>query len=161
MVVYPQDLHSRARKLWQAGKKDAEIARKLGVDSRRTIGDWRRKEKWEKKKEKEEMQENEQKQENEEKEKSDEKQENEEHNMKIVRRAIKLLDRKISQGEVKGSLADLNRLVRLKSYLKKERIKRRGDPDRAMSDEQLDKEIKKTAKRIASLEREKAKDKKG
>lgn len=149
MAVYPQDLHRRARKLWQAGKKDAEIARKLGVDSRRTIGEWRRKEKWEKKKEKEQMQENE------------EKQENEEHNMKIVRRAIKLLDRKISQGEVKGSLADLNRLVRLKSYLKKERIKRRGDPDRAMSDEQLDKEIKKTAQRIASLEREKAKDKKG
>lgn len=149
MVVYPQDLHSRARKLWQAGRSDAEIARKLGVKSRSSIRDWRRKEKWEKKKEKEQMQENEQKQ------------ENEEDNMKIVRRAIKLLDKKISQGEVKGSLADLNRLVRLKSYLKKERIKRRGDPDRAMSDEQLDKEIKKTAQRIASLEREKAKDKKG
>jgi len=149
MAVYPQDLHSRARKLWQAGKKDAEIARKLGVESRRTIGDWRRKEKWEKKEENKEKEENEQKQ------------ENEEDNMKIVRRAIKLLDKKISQGEVKGSLADLNRLVRLKSYLKKERIKRREDPDQAISDEQLDKEIKKTAKRIASLEREKAKDKKG
>ena len=149
MAVYPQDLHSRARKLWQAGKKDAEIARKLGVESRRTIGDWRRKEKWEKKEENKEKEENEQKQ------------ENEEDNMKIVRRAIKLLDKKISQGEVKGSLADLNRLVRLKSYLKKERIKRREDPDQAMSDEQLDKEIKKTAQRIASLEREKAKDKKG
>ena len=160
MVVYPQDLHSRARKLWQAGKNDAEIARLLGVKSRTTIGRWRRKEKWEKK-EKEQMQENEQKQENEEKEQSEQKQENEEDNMKIVRRAIKLLDKKISQGEVKGSLADLNRLVRLKSYLKKERIKRTGDPDRAMSDEQLDKEIKNTAQRIASLEREKAKAKKG
>ena len=160
MVVYPQDLHRRARKLWQAGKSDAEIARLLEGVSCRTIRRWRRKEKWEKK-EKEQMQENEQKQEKEEKEPSEEKQENEEDNMKIVRRAIKLLDKKISQGEVKGSLADLNRLVRLKSYLKKERTKRTGDPDRAMSDEQLDKEIKKTAKRIASLEREKAKDKKG
>ncbi|TKJ32388.1 hypothetical protein CEE39_05675 [bacterium (candidate division B38) B3_B38] len=149
MVVYPQDLHIRARKLWQAGNSDAEIARLLGRVSRRTIRRWRRKEKWEKKEENKEKEENEQKQ------------ENEEDNMKIVRRAIKLLDKKISQGEVKGSLADLNRLVRLKSYLKKERIKRRGDPDRAMSDEQLDKEIKNTAQRIASLEREKAKAKKG
>ncbi len=155
MVVYPQDLHSRARKLWQAGKSDAEVARILGVKSRSSIKDWRRKEKWEKKKEKEQMQGNEQKQE------SEEKQENDENKMKIVRRAIKLLDKKISQGQVKGTLADLNRLVRLKSYLKKESIKKREYPEQAMSDEQLDKEIEKTAQRIASLEREKAKDKKG
>ncbi|MFB0518401.1 MAG: hypothetical protein ACETWC_03860 [Acidobacteriota bacterium] len=152
MVVYPQDLHSRARKLWQAGKKDKEIAGMLGVKSRTTIRDWRRKEKWEK---------NEQEDDNEQKRNNEQKQESEEDNMKIVRRAIKLLDRKISQGEVKGSLADLNRLVRLKSYLKKERTKKKESPDQAISDEQLDKEIKKTAKRIASLEREKAKDKKG
>ncbi len=149
MIVYPKDLHSRARKLWQAGKKDVDIAKELGVKSPRTVREWRKKEGWE------------QKQENEEKEQSEQKQENEEDNMKIVRRAIKLLDKKISQGEVKGSLADLNRLVRLKSYLKKERIKRRGDPDKAMSNEQLDMEIKRTAQRIASLEREKAKAKKG
>ena len=149
MVVYPQDWHQRAKKLWQAGKKDAEIARILGVKSPSTIREWRRREKWEEKEEKED------------KEEDEEKQENEEDNMKIVRRAIKLLDKKISQGEVKSSMADLNRLVRLKSYLKKERIKKRDRPDQAISDEQLDKEIEKTAKRIASLEREKTQSKKG
>jgi len=136
MASYPKDWHQRARELWQAGKKDAEIARTLGVGSPKTIRAWRKNEKWE------------------EEYKGD--------NLKIVRRAIKLLAEKIFQQEVKGSFADLNRMVRLKSDLesKLERMKGR-ESDQAMSDEQLDKKIEETAKRIASLERKKAKGRKG
>ena len=136
MAAYPEIYHQKAKRLWQAGKKDREIASMVGVKSPKTISEWRRKEGWE--------------------------EEQEENNLKIVRRAIELLSKKISQQEVKGSYADLNRMVRLKNYLenRQKRIKR-DESDQAMSDELLNKEIEKTAKRIASLEREKAKGRKG
>jgi len=136
MAVYPKDWHQKARELWQAGKKDAEIARTLGVRSPETIRKWRKKEGWE--------------------------EWYKGNNLKLVRRAIKLLAEKIFQKEVKGSFADLNRMVRLKSYLESRLERMKGEESgQAMSDEQLDKKIEETAKRIASLERKKAKGRKG
>jgi len=137
MTVYSEIYHQKAKRLWQAGKCCKEIAGILGVKCPKTISKWRKKEGWE--------------------------DVYKGNNLKLVRRVIELLDEKISQGELKSSIADLNRMVRLKKDLENrhERIKHGGKSDQAMSDEQLNKEIEKTAKRIASLEREKAKGKKG
>ena len=136
MTVYSEGYHQKAKRLWQAGKNCKEIAGMLGVKCPKTISKWRKKEGWE------EVYKG--------------------NNLKLVRRVIELLDEKISQGKLKGSIADLNRMMRLKNYLEnKQKGMRRGESDQAMSDEQLNKEIEKTAKRIASLEREESKGKKG
>ena len=136
MAVYSEIYHQKAKRLWQAGKCCKEIAGILGVKCPKTISKWRKQEGWE------EVYKG--------------------NNLNLVRRVIELLDEKISQGKLKGSIADLNRMVRLKNYLEnRQKGMRRGESDQAISDEQLNKEIEKTAKRIASLEREKAKGKKG
>lgn len=136
MAAYPEVYHQKAKRLWQAGKNCKEIARILGVKCPKTIITWRKKEGWE------EVYKG--------------------NNLQLVRRVIELLDEKISQGELKNSIANLNRMVRLKNYLEsRQKRMKKEEPDQAISDEQLNKEIEKTAKKIASLEREKAKGRKG
>jgi len=159
MARYPSEIKKKAWLLWLSGivENDEEIAAQCGIKNPKLIRKWREQEKWEKDFEQSLPQ---------------------NHravslqtknvppeffaNFIVIDEAIRFLIERISQGEIKGSFSDLDKLLRLKAFLldqqrQKEQLKNYED----LSDEELDKKIEATKARIVKLEREKAKDKKG
>lgn len=159
MPRYPSNIKKKARLLWLSGmvKSDEEIAAQCGIKNAKLINKWREEEKWEK----------------------DSAQNlHQNHNAKqlrirnippeffdnfvVIDEAIRFLIERISQGEIKGSFSDLDKLLRLKAFLLDQKQQKKQAKDyEGMSNEELDKEIEATKARIAKFEREEAKDKKG
>ncbi|MCD6451242.1 MAG: hypothetical protein J7L64_02585 [Acidobacteria bacterium] len=140
MASYSRKIRERARRLFESGiTDDAEIARMVGVRRKETIRRWRIAEDWEGKKD-------------------PHKRDIEEY-LAIIDEAIGVLKERILEGSIKGSFSDLEKLIRLRSFLVASVTEGRDalsrDIGEDISDEELDKELKATEARIAALEGEK------
>jgi hypothetical protein len=158
MARYSTEIKNKARILWLSGmvKSDEEIAAQCGIKNVKLIEKWREKENWEQ-------------------ESADNfaPLDNVIHcqdkspapdiykNFVVIDEAIKFLIERISQGEIKGSFSDLDKLLRLKAFLIEQQQKKKQEKvQERLSNEELDKEIEATRARIIKLEREMAQDKK-
>jgi len=160
MPRYPSDIKNKARLLWLSGmvKSDEEIAAQCGIRNAKLIKKWRQEEKWEEdsagnlfphlsgKNKNLQIR-------NMPAELVD--------NFVVIDEAIRFLIEGISRGDIKGSFSDLDKLLRLKSFLLNHRQEKSLTKDyKDLSDEELDKEIEATKARIAKLEGKEPKAKK-
>lgn len=146
MAAYPSKVRDKARKLFEGGLTDAaEIARLVGVKKASTIKKWRLSEGWKEKKQTDRG--------------------DVEEYLAIIDEAIGVLKEKISGGTIKGTFSDLEKLIRLRSFLLNN-IEEKSEVSSSLikediSDDELDQEIKATEARIAALEGKKSKKKIG
>jgi hypothetical protein len=159
MARYSTEIKNKARILWLSGmvKSDEEIAAQCGIKNVKLIEKWRKEENWDQ-----------------ESANNFAPPDNVTHshdknrsadickNFAVIDEAIKFLIERISQGEIKGSFSDLDKLLRLKAFLIEQQQKKKQEKvQERLSNEELDKEIEATRARIIKLEREMAQDKKG
>lgn len=159
MARYSSEIKNKARILWLSGmvKNDEEIAAQCGIKNARVIKKWREEQKWE-----QNLADNLVPHDKDEYGQDKNYKPNLSKNFVVIDEAIKFLIERISQGEIKGSFSDLDRLLRLKAFLIEQQQKtKHAKANEGLSNEELDKEIETTRARIMELEREMAEDKKG
>lgn len=159
MARYSSEIKNKARILWLSGmvKNDEEIAAQCGIKNARVIKKWREEQKWE-----QDLADNLAPHDKDEYGQDKNYKPNLSKNFVVIDEAIKFLIERISQGEIKGSFSDLDRLLRLKAFLIEQQQKtKHAKANEGLSNEELDKEIETTRARIMELEREMAEDEKG
>jgi hypothetical protein len=159
MARYSSEIKNKARILWLSGmvKNDEEIAAQCGIKNARVIKKWREEQKWE-----QDLADNLAPHDKDACGSDKQHKPSLSKNFVVIDEAIKFLIERISQGEIKGSFSDLDKLLRLKAFLIEQQQKtKQAKTNEGLSNEELDKEIEATRARIMELERKMAEDKKG